>query len=93
MGSEAGGIAATGRAANPGVPGPGSGKSARPMKPPACGVVCSAGSVQAKLLDPETQSLVQRWIIAFCEAPVLIDAELMRRVLDEAEAAEDGGKP
>ena len=28
-------------------------------------------------------------MIAFCEAPVLIDAELMRRVLDDAEKAKD----
>jgi hypothetical protein len=36
-------------------------------------------------LDSETKALVQRWIIRFCEAPVLIDPELMRRVLDEVE--------
>jgi hypothetical protein len=36
-------------------------------------------------LDTETQALVQRWIIRFCEAPILIDPELMRRVLDGAE--------
>jgi hypothetical protein len=41
-------------------------------------------------LDIETKALVQRWILTFCEAPVLIDAELMRRVLDDADAvAED----
>lgn len=45
------------------------------------------------LLDSETRKLVQRWIIAFCEAPVLIDAELMRRVLDDAEAAKGRKRP
>ena len=39
-------------------------------------------------MDIETKALVQRWILAFCEAPVLIDADLMRRVLDDAEAAD-----
>ena len=38
-------------------------------------------------MDIETKALVQRWILTFCEAPVLIDADLMRRVLDDAEAA------
>lgn len=28
-------------------------------------------------------------MIAFCETPVLIDAELMRRVLDDAEKAKE----
>lgn len=37
-------------------------------------------------MDNETRALVQRWIIAFCEAPVLIDVELMRQVLNEVEA-------
>lgn len=47
----------------------------------------------ASLLDSETRALVQRWIIAFCEAPVLIDAELMRRVLDDTEAAKGRERP
>ncbi|MFN3930180.1 MAG: hypothetical protein ACK4JY_00400 [Brevundimonas sp.] len=38
-------------------------------------------------MDTETTALVQRWIVAFCEAPVLIDPELMRRVLDGLEPA------
>jgi len=37
------------------------------------------------VLDIETRTLVQRWIIAFCEPPVLIDPDLMRQVLDEVE--------
>lgn len=44
-------------------------------------------------MDSETRALVQRWIIAFCEAPVLIDAELMRRVLDDTEAAKGRERP
>ena len=38
-----------------------------------------------KALDTETRALVQRWIIAFCETPILIDVELMRRVLADVE--------
>lgn len=37
------------------------------------------------MLDTETNALVQRWIIAFRETPVLIDADLMRRVLADHE--------
>ena len=37
-------------------------------------------------MDDETERLIRRWMIAFCEMPVLIDAELMRSVLDRAEA-------
>lgn len=44
-------------------------------------------------MDSETRTLVQRWILAFCEAPVLIDAELMRRVLDDMEAAKGRESP
>lgn len=40
-------------------------------------------------MDVETRALVQRWMIAFREPPVLIDAELMRRVLADAEADVD----
>jgi len=36
-------------------------------------------------MDAETRNLVQRWIIAFCEMPILIDEELMRRVLADVE--------
>ena len=36
-------------------------------------------------MDNETESLIQRWIIAFCEVPVLVDAELMRTVLADVE--------
>ncbi|MES2861878.1 MAG: hypothetical protein V4701_10415 [Pseudomonadota bacterium] len=37
-------------------------------------------------MDTETEALVRRWIIAFCEMPILIDAELMRAVLADVEA-------
>lgn len=37
-------------------------------------------------MDTETRALVQRWIIAFCEMPILIDKELMRRVLADLES-------
>lgn len=36
-------------------------------------------------MDIETERLVQRWIIAFCETPVLVDPELMRAVLADVE--------
>ncbi|GAA0868076.1 hypothetical protein GCM10009116_03400 [Brevundimonas basaltis] len=36
-------------------------------------------------MDKETAALVQRWIIAFCEAPVLVDPVLMRRMLADVE--------
>ncbi len=29
-----------------------------------------------------TEALIQRWMIAFCEAPIIVDPELMRMVLD-----------
>ena len=44
-------------------------------------------------MDTETQALVQRWILAFCEAPVLVDADLMRRVLDDVETAAESRHP
>ncbi|MDY6925344.1 MAG: hypothetical protein SWI22_15450 [Pseudomonadota bacterium] len=43
-------------------------------------------------MDTETKALVQRWIVAFCEAPVLIDPELMRRVLDGLEPSPEAGE-
>lgn len=36
-------------------------------------------------MDIETERLIERWIIAFCEAPPLVDAELMRMVLAQYE--------
>jgi hypothetical protein len=44
-------------------------------------------------MTDDTEALVRRWILRFCEMPVLIDPELMRRVLADAEAKtqETGG--
>ena len=36
-------------------------------------------------MDDETEHLIQRWIIAFCEMPALVDPELMRAVLADLE--------
>ena len=41
-------------------------------------------------MDAETLALVDQWIVAFCEPPVLIDRELMWRVLAEHQA--DAGR-
>lgn len=43
----------------------------------------------------ETTALVQRWIIAFSETPILIDHDLMQRVLSEYDArvADAGSAP
>ena len=38
-------------------------------------------------MDAETKTLVDRWTLAFREPPVLIDAELMRRVLADVDDA------
>ena len=43
------------------------------------------------VMNEETRALVDRWIMAFCEAPILIDEALMRQVLDEHDQTE--GKP
>lgn len=37
-------------------------------------------------MDDEIERLTQRWIVAFCEIPIMIDASLMRTVLEEVEA-------
>lgn len=39
-------------------------------------------------MSQQRQDLIERWILAFCEAPPLIDEELMSRLLDEHEANE-----
>jgi len=36
-------------------------------------------------MDMETERLVQAWILRFCEAPVLVDKELMRAMLADHE--------
>ncbi|WP_277596057.1 hypothetical protein [Brevundimonas fluminis] len=42
-------------------------------------------------MNEDTDRLVERWILAFCEPPPLIDAELMRRMLAENDAKERAG--
>lgn len=37
-------------------------------------------------MDAETEHLIQRWIIAFCEMPIIVDPVLMRLVLDGPDA-------
>ena len=44
-------------------------------------------------MNDETERLIQRWIIAFCEVPVLVDAELMRTVLADVEAKQEQPPP
>lgn len=34
-------------------------------------------------MTEEERDLVERWILAFCEPPPVVDAELMRRLLAE----------
>ena len=36
-------------------------------------------------MNDELKQLTERWIVAFCEIPILLDAELMRRLLAESE--------
>lgn len=36
-------------------------------------------------MDDDLERLTELWILTFCEAPVLVDAELMRRVLADYE--------
>lgn len=35
-------------------------------------------------VDDEIADLIQRWIVRFCEMPILIDPVLMRAVLENA---------
>lgn len=39
-------------------------------------------------MEDDVDALVEQWIIAFCEAPVLVDAGLMRAVLADLEASQ-----
>lgn len=39
-------------------------------------------------MDAETEGLIQQWILTFCETPILVDPELMRRVLADVATAE-----
>jgi len=38
-------------------------------------------------MSDDLDRLTEQWILTFCEAPVLVDAELMRRVLADYERA------
>ena len=44
-------------------------------------------------MDKETEALIQRWIIAFCEMPALVDKELMQAVLADMEARTEEPPP
>ena len=33
-------------------------------------------------MTEDTEALIQRWILAFCEMPIIVDPALMRLVLD-----------
>lgn len=41
-------------------------------------------------MDEETRKLLDRWIIAFLDPPSVLDPDLMRLILDEHEARQDG---
>lgn len=40
-------------------------------------------------MTDEERELVDRWILAFCEPPPVVDAELMRRLLAEPHLLEE----
>lgn len=42
--------------------------------------------------DAEIERLTERWILAFCETPPVLDAELMRAVLADHETG-TGSEP
>ncbi len=44
-------------------------------------------------MPEETEALVQRWILAFCEMPIIIDPALMRIVLDGSDTEDSESKP
>jgi hypothetical protein len=43
-------------------------------------------------MDADLETLVDRWMLAFCEAPVLVDADLMRAVLDDLQTTPEEPK-
>jgi hypothetical protein len=74
-------------------------KPRRPSSPPGITqIVPEPFGQPGLLLDPATETdgrmteeerqLVDRWIVTFCEAPPVIDAELMRRLIAEQEATQ-----
>ena len=44
-------------------------------------------------MNDEIERLVQRWIIAFREVPILIDVELLRAVLADVEDRQEAPTP
>ncbi|WP_312595208.1 hypothetical protein [Brevundimonas sp.] len=44
-------------------------------------------------MTDEERDLVEQWIMIFCEAPPVIDAELMRRLIAEHQAEPQGAQP
>ncbi|WP_309627756.1 hypothetical protein [Brevundimonas sp.] len=44
-------------------------------------------------MNDETERLIQRWMIAFCEVPILVDLDLMRAVLADVEDRQEAPTP
>ncbi|MEC8455771.1 MAG: hypothetical protein VXZ43_02565, partial [Pseudomonadota bacterium] len=44
-------------------------------------------------MTEEERRLVDQWIVTFCEAPPVVDAELMRRLIAEQETTQQEAKP
>ncbi|WP_312735374.1 hypothetical protein [Brevundimonas sp.] len=44
-------------------------------------------------MTDEERALVEQWILIFCEAPPVIDVELMRRLIAEHQAEPQGAAP
>ncbi|MEE2848759.1 MAG: hypothetical protein VX561_02695, partial [Pseudomonadota bacterium] len=74
-------------------------KPRRPSSPPgitqigpepfaAPGLLLSPATETDGRMTEEERQLVDRWIVTFCEAPPVIDAELMRRLIAEQEATQ-----
>lgn len=43
-------------------------------------------------MTDEERALVEQWILIFCEAPPVIDVELMRRLIAEHQAKPQGAR-
>lgn len=44
-------------------------------------------------MTEEERQLVDQWIVTFCEAPPVVDAELMRRLIAEQETMQLEAQP
>jgi hypothetical protein len=44
-------------------------------------------------MTEEERQLVDQWIVTFCEAPPVVDAELMRRLIAEQETMQQEAQP